>query len=51
VPTCVLDGEMFFGREHLSLIRLMLHDKGLARPGAAAPTDIAHAWRPDAPGW
>ncbi len=51
VPTCVLDGEMFFGREHLSLIRLMLHDKGLARPGVNAPTDIAHAWRPDAPGW
>lgn len=34
-----------FGREHLSLLRRKLHEKGLARrEGVAA--DISHAWEP-----
>jgi len=34
-----------FGREHLSLLRRKLHEKGLARrEGAVA--DISHAWEP-----
>ena len=51
VPTYVLDDEIFWGREHLPLIRLRLSQKGLARPGIKAPIDTTHAWRPDAPGW
>jgi 2-hydroxychromene-2-carboxylate isomerase len=45
VPTYVLDGEVFWGREHLSLIRLRLHDAGLARPEAQAPIDVSLARR------
>lgn len=45
VPTFFLDGEMFWGREHLSLIRLRLHDQGLARPGVNAPIDVTYARR------
>lgn len=47
VPTFVLDGEIFWGREHLALIRLRLAEQGLARPDAG-PIDISHAWRRDA---
>ena len=51
VPTYVLDDEVFWGREHLPLIRLRLSEKGLARPGVDAPIDTTHAWRPLGPGW
>ena len=47
VPTVILDGELFFGREHLSLIRLRLHGLGLARAGVDAPIDQSYALRPD----
>jgi len=46
VPTFVLDGELFWGREHLALIRLRLFDLGLARADAVNPLDVSHAWRP-----
>ena len=51
VPTYVLDDEIFWGREHLPLIRLRLSEKGLARPGIHALIDVTHAWRPLGPGW
>jgi 2-hydroxychromene-2-carboxylate isomerase len=44
VPTFVLDGELFWGREHLALIRLRLVELGLARAGAERPLDSSHAW-------
>ena len=37
VPTFVLDGELFWGREHLALIRLRLFELGLARADAQHP--------------
>jgi 2-hydroxychromene-2-carboxylate isomerase len=46
VPTFVLDDELFWGREHLALIRLRLVDLGLARAGVERPLDVSHAWRP-----
>lgn len=46
VPTFVLDDEIFWGREHLALIRLRLDEQGLARPGAVNTLDVNHAWRP-----
>ena len=46
VPTFVLDGELFWGREHLALIRLRLVELGLARADAERPLDFSHAWRP-----
>ena len=45
VPTFVLDGELFWGREHLALIRLRLVELGLARADAQSPLEISHAWR------
>ena len=45
VPTWVVDGELFWGREHLSLIRMRLEEAGLRRPGAAAPAAEDYAWR------
>ena len=45
VPTFVLDGELFWGREHLALIRLRLYELGLARPGAKHPLETSHASR------
>ncbi len=45
VPTFVLDDEIFWGREHLALIRLRLVEQGLSRPNAG-PAEISHAWRP-----
>jgi 2-hydroxychromene-2-carboxylate isomerase len=46
VPTFVLDGELFWGREHLALIRLRLYELGLARADAVNPLEVSHAWRP-----
>lgn len=46
VPAFVLDGELFWGREHLALIRLRLFELGLARAGAERPLEASHAWRP-----
>ena len=45
VPTFVVDDEVFFGREHVSMVRLRLHERGLARNDAVVP-DVSHAWRP-----
>jgi len=50
VPTIVLDGEVFWGREQFPMVRLRLNELGLGRDGAATLTDIAYAWRPGAPG-
>lgn len=44
-PTFVVDGELFWGREHYSLIRLRLHEKGLARPDVNPPIDVTLAMR------
>lgn len=46
VPTFVLDGELFWGREHLALIRLRLFELGLAKADAQNPLEASHAWRP-----
>ena len=51
VPTYVLNDEIFWGREHLPLIRLRLSEMGLSRPDTDAPIDTTHAWRPLGPGW
>ena len=41
VPAYVLDGEVFWGREHLSLIRLRLAALGLAKPGVEIDVPVA----------
>ncbi len=46
VPTFVFDDEIFWGREHLALVRLRLAERGLARPDVTDPLTISHAWRP-----
>eukprot|EP00510_Aplanochytrium_minuta_P005329 CAMPEP_0184008620 /NCGR_PEP_ID=MMETSP0954-20121128/2083_1 /TAXON_ID=627963 /ORGANISM="Aplanochytrium sp, Strain PBS07" /LENGTH=505 /DNA_ID=CAMNT_0026287767 /DNA_START=13 /DNA_END=1530 /DNA_ORIENTATION=+ len=45
VPTFVIDGEVFFGKEHLSLIRLKLSQQGLGL-NAETPIDVPYLWRP-----
>ncbi len=45
VPTFVLDGELFWGREHLALIRLRLFELGLAKADVPKPLEASHAWR------
>ena len=51
VPTYVLDNEIFWGREHLPLVRLRLNEMKLTRPGVDVTVDTTHAWRPLGPGW
>lgn len=46
VPTFMIDGELFWGREHLALIRLRLFELGLVRENAVNPLDVSHAWQP-----
>lgn len=46
VPNFVLDGEPFWGREHLALIRLRVVELGLARADPGYPLESSHAWRP-----
>lgn len=46
VPTFVLDDEIFWGREHLALIRLRLSELGLKKQDAVNALDVSHAWRP-----
>ena len=46
VPSLMVDGELFWGREHLALVRLRLFELGLARPGAENVLDANHAWTP-----
>ena len=48
VPSYVLDGEVFWGKEHVSLVRLKLLQKGLKldRCTAENPVDVPFAWRP-----
>jgi 2-hydroxychromene-2-carboxylate isomerase len=43
VPSYVIDDELFWGREHLSMVRLRLAEQGLARPGIKV--DVPHALR------
>ena len=43
VPSYVVDDELFWGREHLSLVRLRLAEQGLANPGVEV--DVPHALR------
>lgn len=45
VPSYVVDDELFWGREHLSLIRMRLADQGLAKPGVEPPYDVPVAFR------
>lgn len=45
VPSYILDDELFWGREHLSLIRMRLADQGLAKPGVEPPYDVPVAFR------
>lgn len=47
VPTIILDDEIFWGREHIALIRQRLVDIGLARPDCRDPLATNHAWRPE----
>ena len=51
VPTYIFDKELFWGREHIALIRHKLAQKGLAKPGKDTSVDTTHAWRPGGPGW
>ena len=51
VLTYVLNNEIFWGREHLPLVRLQLNEMKLTRPGVDATVDTTHAWRPLGPGW
>ena len=46
VPTFVIDDEIFWGREHLALIRMRLWEMGLARDSATDLLTVSHAWRP-----
>jgi len=45
VPTIVLDGEVFWGREQFPMVRLRLNKLGLARGNREALVDIAYPWR------
>jgi 2-hydroxychromene-2-carboxylate isomerase len=45
VPSIVLDGELFWGREQFPMVRLRLNQLGLARTGGEALVDIAYPWR------
>ena len=46
VPAYVLDDELYWGREHLPLIRMRLDEAGLRRADApAAPPEADYAWR------
>ena len=45
MPSYILDDELYWGREHLALIRLRLAEQDLARPGANAEVDAPYARR------
>lgn len=45
VPTLVLEDEIFWGREHIPLVRLQLSELGLARPGITPAIDVPYARR------
>ena len=45
VPSYCAFDEVFFGREHLPLIRLRLHERGLAKPGVEPPNELTYAYR------
>lgn len=45
VPTLVFDDEVYWGREHISLVRLQLNEQGLARPGISPEIDVPYARR------
>lgn len=50
VPSIVLDGEMFWGREQFPMVRLRLNEMGLGRGGKPALVDVAYPWRPGGAG-
>ncbi len=50
VPTIVLDGEIFWGREQFPMVRLRLNELGLARGDGEALVDIAYPWRTNGAG-
>ena len=50
VPTIVLDGEIFWGREQFPMVRLRLNELGLARGDGESLVDIAYPWRPGGAG-
>jgi len=45
VPSIVLEGELFWGREQFPMVRLRLNELGLAKGGGQALVDIAYPWR------
>lgn len=46
VPTYIIDDELYWGREHLALIRMRLAELGLARNAGVETTTVSQAWRP-----
>jgi len=48
VPSYLMEGEVYFGKEHLSLIRLKLESEGLqiANPIVKNVVDVPYLWRP-----
>ena len=45
VPTIIVDGEPFWGREQFPMVRLRLKEMGLGRAGDETLVDIAYPWR------
>lgn len=45
VPTIIVDGEPFWGREQFPMVRLRLKELGLGRAGDDTLVDIAYPWR------
>lgn len=46
VPTYIIEDELYWGREHLALIRMRLDELGLARDAGVETTTVSQAWRP-----
>eukprot|EP01062_Namystynia_karyoxenos_P032558 TRINITY_DN24020_c0_g1_i1.p1 TRINITY_DN24020_c0_g1~~TRINITY_DN24020_c0_g1_i1.p1 ORF type:complete len:545 (+),score=112.90 TRINITY_DN24020_c0_g1_i1:78-1637(+) len=46
VPTFLFGGELFFGKEQVSLLRLRMQRAGLALRGEDTPVDVPFFWRP-----
>ncbi len=48
VPSYIIDGELYWGREHLPLIRERLEEMGLRRADETATPEVEYTWRADA---